>query len=137
MCGSLQGLTPTQVTTGYELALEKVEEYLPSLVCFEVKDVRNKSEVAKGMKTAVMSKQYGHEDLLSNFIADACSKFTSSFTWKIRSKGVIPFQCVTVSILPDDNTFNVDNVRVCKILVSALLGELLSLFFAGELISIL
>ena len=44
-----------------------------------------------------MSKQYGHEDLLAEFITRAC-----------------------ISILPDKTTFNVDNVRVCKIVGAGL-----------------
>lgn len=70
----LQGLTPTEIALGYELAAEKALEILPSLTCYEVKDFRNKDEVVKGIQTAVMSKQYGNEGLLSNLIADACSK---------------------------------------------------------------
>lgn len=45
-----------------------------------------------------MSKQFGHEDFLATLIAKAC-----------------------VSILPEDTTFNIDNVRVCKILGCGLL----------------
>lgn len=41
-----------------------------------------------------MSKQYGNEDFLASLIAKAC-----------------------ISILPDKKTtFNVDNIRICKIL---------------------
>lgn len=40
-----------------------------------------------------MSKQYGNEDLLASLVSQAC-----------------------ISILPEKTTFNVDNVRVCKIL---------------------
>ena len=60
---------------GYELAAEKALEILPSLVCYEVTDYKNKEQVIKGIKTSVMSKQYGNEELLSSLIADACSKF--------------------------------------------------------------
>ncbi|KAK7605393.1 hypothetical protein V9T40_007251 [Parthenolecanium corni] len=91
------GLTPTEIALGYELAVEKALEILPTLTCYEVKDFRNKNEVLKGIKTAIMSKQYGNEDMLSNLIADAC-----------------------ISILPEDGSFNVDNVRICKILGSGL-----------------
>ena len=44
-----------------------------------------------------MSKQYGNEDFLANLVAKAC-----------------------ISILPEKTTFNVDNVRVLKILGSGL-----------------
>ncbi|XP_065223106.1 T-complex protein 1 subunit theta [Planococcus citri] len=91
------GLTPTEITLGYELAAEKALEILPSLVCYEVKDYKNKEQAAKGIKTSIMSKQFGNEEFLSNLITDAC-----------------------ISILPEDGAFNVDSVRVCKILGSGL-----------------
>jgi T-complex protein 1 subunit theta len=54
--------------------------------------------VKKAIRTSVMSKQYGQEDFLSGLIAKAC-----------------------ISILPEKGvSFNVDNVRVCKILGSGL-----------------
>ncbi|XP_054270990.1 T-complex protein 1 subunit theta [Macrosteles quadrilineatus] len=94
------GLTPTEIVEGYEKALEKALEILPSLVCHEIKDVRNEAEVKKGIKTTIMSKQYGFEDFLTDIITKAC-----------------------VSILPDSSSFNVDNVRVCKILGSGLFNS--------------
>jgi len=62
-------------------------------VCLEVLE----ESVRKALRTAIMSKQYGHEDFLSELITKAC-----------------------ISILPEKTTFNVDNVRVCKILGSGL-----------------
>ncbi|XP_017781057.1 PREDICTED: T-complex protein 1 subunit theta [Nicrophorus vespilloides] len=92
------GVTPGEVAEGYELAVEKCLEILPSLTCLEIKDFRNEEEVVKGIRTSIQSKQYGHEDFLARLVAKAC-----------------------VSILPEQTTFNVDNVRVCKILGSGLL----------------
>ena len=62
------------------------------------KDTRNIQEVKKAVRPAVMSKQYGYEDFLSDLISKAC-----------------------ISILPEKSSFNVDNVRVTKILGSGLL----------------
>ncbi|XP_066998690.1 T-complex protein 1 subunit theta [Anabrus simplex] len=87
------GLTSSEIVAGYELALNKALEILPTLTCYEVKDYRNEAEVIKGLKSSIMSKQYGSEDFLTKLITKAC-----------------------VSILPEKTTFNVDNVRVCKIL---------------------
>ncbi|PSN34362.1 T-complex protein 1 subunit theta [Blattella germanica] len=89
------GLTSSEIVDGYELALEKALEILPSLTCYEVKDCRDENEVEKGIRTAIMSKQYGTEDFLTKLITKAC-----------------------VSIMPEKTTFNVDNIRVCKVLGS-------------------
>ena len=93
------GIKPTEVASGYELALEKALSVLETLSCKEVKDVRNEAEVLPVIRTSVMSKQYGHEDFLSKLIVNACT-----------------------SILPNKSeSFNVDNIRVTKILGSGLL----------------
>jgi T-complex protein 1 subunit theta len=91
------GLSPSEILSGYELALNKTVEILPTLVCDEIKDVRNENDAFKAVRTAVMSKQLGNEDVIAKLIAKAC-----------------------ISILPEKTTFNVDNVRVCKILGSGL-----------------
>jgi len=94
------GLKPTEVAEGYEMALEKALEVLETLTCFEVKNTRDEEAVKKAVRTAVMSKQYGNEDFLADLITKAC-----------------------ISILPENTTFNVDNVRVCKILGSGLFSS--------------
>merc|ERR1719436_1694374 len=92
------GLKPTEVAEGYEIALGKALEVLETISCFEVKNTRDEESVKKAVRTAVMSKQYGNEDFLAGLITKAC-----------------------ISILPDQTTtFNVDNVRVCKIIGSGL-----------------
>ncbi|ESO94856.1 hypothetical protein LOTGIDRAFT_189106 [Lottia gigantea] len=92
------GLSVTEVICGYELACRKAVEILPELVIGETKDLRNKTEVSAAIRTAVMSKQYGNEDFLAPLIADAC-----------------------ISILSQKISFNVDNIRVVKILGSGIL----------------
>ncbi|NWV86488.1 TCPQ protein, partial [Dasyornis broadbenti] len=76
----------------YEKACKKALEILPELVCCSAKNLRDTEEVASLLHTPVMSKQYGNERFLAKLIAQAC-----------------------VSILPDSGHFNVDNIRVCKI----------------------
>lgn len=91
------GLTPSEVTEGFELALDKTLEILPELTCFEIKDPKSEKDVTKGMRSSIMSKQLGNENFLTQLITTAC-----------------------INILPEKTTFNVDNVRVCKILGSGL-----------------
>ncbi|BFZ24873.1 hypothetical protein BsWGS_27912 [Bradybaena similaris] len=92
------GLSVAEVTEGYEIAVKKALEILPGLSIGNLKNLRNKEEVLPAIRTAVMSKQYGNEDFLANLIVDAC-----------------------ISILPEKVSFNVDNIRVCKILGSGIL----------------
>lgn len=91
------GITTSEIIEGYETSLEKALQILSTLVVYRVTDYRDKEQVTPGIKTALMSKQYGNEDLLTNLVIQAC-----------------------ISILPEKTTFNVDNVRVCKILGSGL-----------------
>lgn len=44
------------------------------LVSGKVEDLRNREVVAKCLKTAIGSKQYGYEDFFSKLIADVCGK---------------------------------------------------------------
>lgn len=87
------GLKPTEIIEGYNLAAKKIlDEILPTTVVHEVKDVTSVEEIRKAIRTSVMSKQYGNEDFLADLIIKAC---------------------LTVY---DKNHFDVDSVRVCKIL---------------------
>lgn len=91
------GITVADICEGYEKALDKIKELLPTLVCYEIDDVRNLEKVKEGLKASIMSKQLGNEDFILDLIANA-----------------------SVAILPEETTFNVDNIRVCKILGSGL-----------------
>ncbi|ERL85732.1 hypothetical protein D910_03332, partial [Dendroctonus ponderosae] len=94
------GVTPTEIAEGFEKGLERALEILKSLVCYTVKDNRDVKEVTQAIKTSIESKQYGNEDFLADLVARAC-----------------------ISILPEQTSFNVDNMRVCKILGSGLLSS--------------
>ena len=52
--------------------------FLTGLVVDEVKDKRDRTSIARVIRTAVMSKQYGLEDFLAGLVADACSQCCSS-----------------------------------------------------------
>uniref|UniRef100_A0A8C6CE94 T-complex protein 1 subunit theta n=2 Tax=Monodon monoceros TaxID=40151 RepID=A0A8C6CE94_MONMO len=89
------GLSVSEVIEGYEIACRKAHEILPDLVCCSAKNLRDVDEVSSLLHTSIMSKQYGDEAFLAKLIAQAC-----------------------VSIFPDSGHFNVDNIRICKILGS-------------------
>lgn len=91
------GLSPAEVIEGYDMACKKALEVLPELVCFTMKDLRDPQEVTKVMKPVICSKQYGNEDFLSELITKAC-----------------------LSVYPSNGNFNVDNVRVQKIMGSGI-----------------
>nr|XP_026498621.1 T-complex protein 1 subunit theta [Vanessa tameamea] len=98
------GVTTSEIAEGYERALDKCLEILPELICHEIKDCKNFDDVVNSIKPAIMSKQYGNEEFIAKLVAKAC-----------------------VAILPENTTFNVDNVRICKILGAGLLqSEVLS-----------
>ena len=99
------GLKPTEIIDGYELAAQKIiDEFLPNSVVSEVKDIRNVEEISPALKTAIATKQYGNEEFLARLVAQACI-------------GILP-QSQASGDLPEekDISFNVDSIRVCKIL---------------------
>eukprot|EP01089_Gocevia_fonbrunei_P014198 TRINITY_DN3833_c0_g1_i1.p1 TRINITY_DN3833_c0_g1~~TRINITY_DN3833_c0_g1_i1.p1 ORF type:complete len:543 (-),score=141.93 TRINITY_DN3833_c0_g1_i1:55-1683(-) len=88
------GLHPSDIVAGYIKAGEKAQEYLETLTAFKSDDLANIEQVSYCIRAVIASKQYGYEKFLSNLIAKAC-----------------------VQILPkNQKSFNVENVRVCKIL---------------------
>ncbi|CAM9857273.1 unnamed protein product [Ascophyllum nodosum] len=91
-----EGLHTAEILEGYRTAYMKAQEILPTLVCHTVKNVRDSKELAFAIKTVIGSKQYGFEDTLAPFVAEACL-------------AVMP-------PAPAKPTLSVENVRVCKLL---------------------
>uniref|UniRef100_A0A0K0DL20 T-complex protein 1 subunit theta n=1 Tax=Angiostrongylus cantonensis TaxID=6313 RepID=A0A0K0DL20_ANGCA len=94
------GLTPQEIAAGYEHAVEKALEILPSLVVQEAADLRDLSMVRCYMcfflRSAITSKQYDNEEIIADLVAKAC-----------------------VQTVPKNSfNFNVDNIRICKLLGS-------------------
>ncbi|CAM8963726.1 unnamed protein product [Rhodiola kirilowii] len=90
------GLHPSEIISGYSKSIKKATEILEELVekDSDKMDVRNKEEVISRMLAAVASKQFGQENILCPLIADAC-----------------------IQVCPKNpSNFNVDNVRVAKLL---------------------
>ncbi|XP_054803227.1 T-complex protein 1 subunit theta [Prosopis cineraria] len=97
------GLHPSEIISGYTKAINKTVELLDELVekGSENMDVRNKEQVISRMRAAVASKQFGQEDIICSLVADAC-----------------------IQVCPKNPAnFNVDNVRVAKLLGGGLLNS--------------
>lgn len=94
-----KGLHPSDIISGYTLAAEKSQEILKELTVFTVDKPNDLAQVTKCLRSVIAAKQYGYEDLLGPLIAKAC-----------------------IQVLPKDfKGFNVDNVRVAKILGGSVL----------------
>ncbi|KAI9852985.1 MAG: T-complex protein 1 subunit theta [Thelocarpon superellum] len=92
------GLKASDIVQGYEKAQKVAQEALNDLVVDKVKDIRSKEELSKAIRTVVASKQSGSEDFLAGLVAEA-----------------------VLAVLPKDPShFNVDNIRVVKIMGSSL-----------------
>ncbi|KAK1971585.1 T-complex protein 1 [Colletotrichum eremochloae] len=92
------GLKTSDIVTGYERAQKFALETLDELSVDKVEDIRSQEELSKAIRTVVASKQNGSEDFLSDLVAEA-----------------------VLAVLPKNPAgFNVDNIRVVKIMGGAL-----------------
>jgi T-complex protein 1 subunit theta len=89
------GLHPPDIIAGYELGRDFALKSLEELAVDKVADITSEEEVAKAIRTTIASKQYGNEGVLSRLVAKA-----------------------VLAVMPSKNpaTFNVDNIRVVKIM---------------------
>lgn len=92
------GLKTSDVVQGFERAQKEALRCLDQLVVDSVKDIRSHPELAKAIRTVIASKQSGSEDFLADMVAEAVL-------------AVLPKQPVN---------FNVDNIRVVKIMGGSL-----------------
>ncbi|KAF7370787.1 hypothetical protein MSAN_00712200 [Mycena sanguinolenta] len=94
----IMGLKPTDIIPGYELACTKALAELETLSAFNLPTPMTPSKLAAALKPALASKQYGLEDPLAALIAEAA-----------------------LAVMPTNpRNFNVDNVRVVKIMGGSL-----------------
>lgn len=93
------GLKPTEVIQGYQLASKFALEELDKLTIDTVEDLLSLDQLKKVIKPVISSKQYGSEDFISELVAEAI-----------------------LNVIPPKNpkAFNVDSVRVVKIMGSSL-----------------
>jgi len=106
LCGELlaqaqsllqMGLHPADVIRGFEKSGDEAQAVLKDIGTETLTDLTDVAQVTRCIKSAIDAKQHGYEDLFSSLVAEAC-----------------------VSVLPEETIkFNVDNVRVTKILGGA------------------
>ncbi|KAH8994414.1 T-complex protein 1 [Lactarius akahatsu] len=96
----VMGLHPSEVIKGYELACAKALTELETLSTSELPSPLTKQALAHAVTPAIASKQYGSEDILARLVAEAA-----------------------LLVMPENKTFNVDNVRVVKIMGGSLAGS--------------
>ncbi|KAL0955532.1 hypothetical protein HGRIS_001770 [Hohenbuehelia grisea] len=97
----IMGLHPSEIVKGYELACTKALAELEKLSTFSLPSPLTQESLASALKPAIASKQYGSEDTLASLVAEA-------------ALAVMP---------PNPKNFNVDNVRVVKIMGGSLAGS--------------
>lgn len=98
-----QGVHTAEIVSGFQMALKKTMEILPTLVCRTVESMRDEDEVVKCIKSVVGTKQYGQEEFLSRLIARACITTFSPNAARPR--------------------LNVDSVRIAKLRGGNTLGS--------------
>ncbi len=92
------GLKTADIVTGYERAQTFALEALEELVVDKIQDIRSQSELSKAIRTVVASKQNGSEEFLADLVSEA-----------------------VLAVLPKNPAnFNVDNIRVVKIMGGSL-----------------
>lgn len=89
------GVHPSDIIKGYTIAMKKAKELMEGLVYYTLKDVFDEKKLAEGVRTTIAAKQYGLEDLMGGLVAKAC---------------------ITVMPRGKPQNFNVDNVRILKLL---------------------
>ncbi|KAL7749547.1 T-complex protein 1 subunit theta [Sorochytrium milnesiophthora] len=88
------GLHTADVIAGYEAALKHALEIIETLSVQDVTDLKSVDTLTPAIRTAIMGKQYGYEDVITPLITQAA-----------------------LSIMPKNPShFNVDSVRVVKVL---------------------
>eukprot|EP00596_Hydrurales_sp_CCMP1899_P000803 CAMPEP_0119045074 /NCGR_PEP_ID=MMETSP1177-20130426/36764_1 /TAXON_ID=2985 /ORGANISM="Ochromonas sp, Strain CCMP1899" /LENGTH=546 /DNA_ID=CAMNT_0007016203 /DNA_START=72 /DNA_END=1712 /DNA_ORIENTATION=+ len=89
------GLHTAEIVTGYQRALDKTFEILPTLVVRTVENIRDPAEMKMAIKSVLATKQYGYEDLLTELVCTAC--------------------LTTMSPTAQNPKLNMDSVRIAKV----------------------
>jgi T-complex protein 1 subunit theta len=87
------GLHCSDIVSGYEKGTKKALEILDSLAVKTIENTSDIDTISEVLRSAMASKMYGYEEFLSELVADAC-----------------------VATVAGDRSFDIDNVRVLKIM---------------------
>lgn len=63
-----------EIVKGYDMALKKCLDILPSLAVEELEDVKDLEKVKRALRSSLASKQCGSEDFLAGLVSQACGK---------------------------------------------------------------
>lgn len=101
------GLHPSEILQGYELARDKALAELETLSVAELANPPSAESLALALRPCIASKQYGQEDILAPLVAQAVSLvLPPSQAESSKSQGL--------------KDFNVDNIRVVKVMGGSL-----------------
>ncbi|KAG6413590.1 hypothetical protein SASPL_126304 [Salvia splendens] len=141
------GLHPSEIIIGYTKAINKIIEILEEMVetGSENMNVRDKDEVITRMRSSVASKQFGQEEKLCSLIAEVniwfllfhamlylCSIFLTDGELSLKTNMQLLFMATfllkaCIQVCPKNPAnFNVDNVRVAKLLGGGLNNSLVT-----------
>ncbi|CAO1638649.1 unnamed protein product [Sympodiomycopsis kandeliae] len=108
------GLHPSEILQGYELARDRALEELEKLAVAELSSPPTLESLTLALRPSIASKQYGQEDILAPLVAQAVSLVLPS----AGSAGADASSSSSKTLGLKD--FNVDNVRVVKVLGGSL-----------------
>ncbi|ODV92365.1 hypothetical protein CANCADRAFT_85804 [Tortispora caseinolytica NRRL Y-17796] len=95
------GIHPAEIAKGYEVACSKVSALLesPAFTSYTLENIYDHKQLVKAISSSIASKQYGSEELISDLVAQAC-----------------------LQVMPPERpkAFNVDNIRVVKVMGASL-----------------
>ena len=89
------GLHTAEIVSGYQRALEKTFEILPSLVVRSIENIRDKDQLKIAINSVLATKQYGYESFLTDLVCTAC--------------------LTTLNVTSKNPKINMDSVRIAKL----------------------
>jgi T-complex protein 1 subunit theta len=66
------GVHPSEIVEGYKKAMERASTVLEGLVCFTLRDARERPALVRALEPVLAAKHHGYESLLAGLVADAC-----------------------------------------------------------------